>query len=176
MQNFNDLTKFKWIDENINKNMIELNSTMEKNYILRENYYNMEKEIQKSLSNYHVILRDYQYDIEQKIDEIIKNIKSTIKDSINNVTNDFIDENKTKKMFSVVTRINDIIHKNLWIVTNKDNLWIIKNKKNIDLAQMKVQNKKITALILENDITLNFNFEKDKENKQNLEILKNIII
>jgi hypothetical protein len=38
----------------------------------------MERDIMKSLSSYHVKLRDYQYDIDQKIIQITSKITSTM--------------------------------------------------------------------------------------------------
>ena len=60
----------------LNLYLTMLEKLSQKNYFLRDSYYNMERDVQKSLSNYHIILRDYQYDIEIKIKEIIKVIKS----------------------------------------------------------------------------------------------------
>ena len=75
-------TNYNIIIKDINENLLELDKIIQKNYMLRDSYINMEKDIQKSLSVHYNILRDYQYDIEMKINDIISKIKSTMKHSI----------------------------------------------------------------------------------------------
>jgi hypothetical protein len=76
------ISNFPWIKKDINNSLDELNSIITKNYMLRDAYYSMERDITKNLSSYHTILRNYQYDIEMKINEIISKISSTMKESI----------------------------------------------------------------------------------------------
>ena len=68
---FNNIVNFPWIISDISQNLNELNEIVKKNYLLRDSYYLLEKDIQKILSNYHVQLRDYQYELEQSINKII---------------------------------------------------------------------------------------------------------
>ena len=74
----NDKLNFPWLVNDINSSLIELNEIVKKNYQLRDLYYSMERDIMKSLSSYHIKLRDYQYDIEKKIYEITNKINNTM--------------------------------------------------------------------------------------------------
>ena len=173
----NDLPQFPWIIKDISHSLNELNQIVQKNYFLRDSYYNMERDVQKSLSNYHVILRDYQYDIEIKIKEIISKITETMNTSIQN-SNDIqlmIDKYHNKKILPIIVRLVDVIQNKKWIV-NYDEItsdWIIQSK-GIEIGKVKIQTKKAIINIPSNDLTLNLNLGKDKENKQNLEIIKSL--
>lgn len=145
----------------INKGFMELNKIVERNYILRDNYYNLEREIHRSLSNYHIILRDYQYDMDMKIKEIINKLEIKEDDM-----NKLLLEYKNKKIFSILSRLIDIIKSKGWIILN-DNI-VFKDK---IIGIVKIQIKKIVITI--NDIDINLNIGKEKELKKNLDILKN---
>ena len=173
----NDLPQFPWIIKDISHSLNELNQIVQKNYFLRDSYYNMERDVQKSLSNYHVILRDYQYDIEIKIKEIISKITETMNTSIQNSTDIqlMIDKYHNKKILPIIVRLVDVIQNKKWIV-NYDEItsdWIIQSK-GIEIGKVKIQTKKAIINIPSNDLTLNLNLGKDKENKQNLEIIKSL--
>ena len=137
----------------------------------------MERDVQKSLSNYHVILRDFQYDIEIKIKEIISKITETMNTSIQN-NNDIqlmIDKYHDKKILPLIVRLVDVIQNKKWIV-NYDEItsdWIIQSN-GVEIGKVKIQTKKAIINIPSNDLTLNLNLGKDKENKQNLEIIKSL--
>lgn len=173
----NDLPQFPWIIKDISQSLNELNQIVQKNYFLRDSYYNMERDVQKSLSNYHVILRDFQYDIEIKIKEIISKITETMNTSIQN-SNDIqlmIDKYHNKKILPIIVRLVDVIQNKKWIV-NYDEItsdWIIQSK-GVEIGIVKIQTKKAIINIPSNDLTLNLNLGKDKENKQNLEIIKSL--
>ena len=137
----------------------------------------MERDVQKSLSNYHIILRDYQYDIEIKIKEIISKITETMNTSIQN-SNDIqlmIDKYHDKKILPIIVRLVDIIQNKKWVVNydNETTDWIIQNK-GVEMGKVKIQTKKATINIPSNDLTLNLHLGKDKENKENLEIIKSL--
>ena len=51
--------------------------------------------------------------------------------------------------------------------------WII-NRKDIEVGRIKFQLKKATITIPSNDLTLNLHLGKEKENKQNLDIIKSL--
>ena len=175
----NDLPQFPWIIKDISQSLNELNQIVQKNYFLRDSYYNMERDIQKSLSNYHIILRDYQYDIEIKIKEIISKITETMNTSIkNNIVNDIqlmIDKYHDKKILPIVVRLVDIIQNKKWIINydNETTDWIIQSK-GVEMGKVKIQTKKAIINIPSNDLTINLHLGKDKENKQNLEIIKSL--
>jgi hypothetical protein len=164
--------KFPWIIKNINNNLNELDILINKNYILRDNFYNMEKEINKSLTNHYTILRDYQYDIEQKIKEIILNIESTMKNSINtfiDINNDILNKYKDKKIFILVSKLLDIIKKKKWIIKNDstDKYIIIDTLENI-IANIKIQQKKIIFNNNLNNNSINLLLGKDNLNELNI--------
>jgi hypothetical protein len=175
----NDLPQFPWIIKDISQSLNELNQIVQKNYFLRDSYYNMERDVQKSLSNYHIILRDYQYDIEIKIKEIISKIKETmdtsIQNNIVNVTQQIIDKYHDKKILPIVVRLVDIIENKKWLINydNESTDWIIQNN-GTEIGKVKIQTKKAIINIPSNDLTLNLHLGKDKENKQNLEIIKSL--
>lgn len=179
MLTINDLPQFPWIIKDISQSLNELNQIVQKNYFLRDSYYNMERDVQKSLSNYHVILRDYQYDIEIKIKEIISKIKETmdtsIQNNIVNVTQQIIDKYHDKKILPIVVRLVDIIENKKWLINydNESTDWIIQNN-GTEIGKVKIQTKKAIINIPSNDLTLNLHLGKDKENKQNLEIIKSL--
>ena len=163
--------KFPWVVDNINNHLNELNNIVQKNYCLRDSYYTMEKDIQKSLSNYHIILRNYQYEIEKKINEIINNLKSSKVSEVPNY-NLIIEKNNDKKIFPLLTRFLDVIQCKNWCVNfdEKSNEWIV-SKDNNEIGKLKIQLKKISFITI-NELVINLQLEKEKENKNNIEILK----
>jgi hypothetical protein len=179
MLTINDLPQFPWVIKDISQSLNELNQIVQKNYVLRDSYYNMERDVQKSLSNYHIILRDYQYDIEIKIKEIIDKIKETMNTSINpvkiNNTQLIMDKYHDKKILPIIIRLIDILQNKNWVINydNETSDWIIQSK-GIEMGKVKIQTKKATINIPSNDLTLNLHLGKDKENKQNLEIIKSL--
>ena len=174
----NDLPQFPWVIKDISQSLNELNQIVLKNYFLRDSYYNMERDVQKSLSNYHIILRDYQYDIEIKIKEIISKITETMNTSIENNKNNYqliMDKYHDKKILPIIVRLVDIIQNKKWVINydNETSDWIIQSK-GIEMGKVKIQTKKAIINIPSNDLTLNLHLGKDKENKQNLEIIKSL--
>ncbi len=180
MSCFDNIDDFPWIVSDITTNLTELGEIIEKNYMLRDNYYLMEKEIQKQLSNYHVILRDYQYEIDKKITDINNKIKTTMKNSIesNNKLCDeqqyqnIMDTYKDKKVLPLVVRLIDLAQNKNWKINKtEDNEWQL-NYKGENFGTVKLQTKKVIIMVPSNDISLTLNVGKEKENKQNIEILK----
>jgi hypothetical protein len=176
MLKFDNQSNFPWIVNDISQTLNELNEIVKKNYSLRDSYYNMEKDIQKVLSNYHVFLRDYQYDLELKINEIINKIQATTNKSIEVKKpeinyKDILDKYQSKKILPLIVRLVDLCQSKLCSLTENDDSWIIKNKEII--GYVKVQIKKMIINI--NDITITFNLDNDKEIKQNFEIIKTLI-
>jgi len=175
----NELPQFPWIIKDISQSLNELNQIVLKNYFLRDSYYNMERDVQKSLSNYHVILRDYQYDIENKIKEIIDKIKETMNTSIIpvkiNNTQSIIDKYNDKNILPIIVRLVDVLQYKNWITIYNDETsdWIIQSE-GVVMGKIKIQTKKVIINIPSNDLTLNLHLGKNKENKQNLEIIKSL--
>ena len=172
-----NMQKFPWIVEDITKELDEFNQIIMKNYALRDSYYNMERDVIKSLSNYHILLRDYQYDIEKKAKEIMTKIQSTMIESIKTPednTHQIIDKYQDKKILPLVVRIVDTIQHKKWTITyDNESEWIL-NHNNSVIGHVRIQAKKAIISMVQNDMTLNLNLGKDKENKQNLEIIKSL--
>jgi ATP-dependent 26S proteasome regulatory subunit len=129
----------------------------------------MEQTIHKSLNTYYTILRDYQYDIENKIKEIINNVKYITNNTVDNNNYDIILETfNDKKVFSIITKLLDIIKMKNWVLNIKDiNNWIVMYKNEI-ICNIIIQQKKV--VLTHNQIELTFNINKD--NHQNFEIIK----
>ena len=170
----NDKLNFPWLVNDINNSLIELNDIVKKNYQLRDLYYIMERDIIKSLSSYHIRLRDYQYEIEQKITEITNKINSTmLKSDIIQVNNhDLLKLYQDKKILPLLSRLLDLINEKNWEIKAKDNnIWEINYKNEIN-GEIKIQLKKIIINIITNDLIISLNLGKDKENIRNLELIK----
>jgi hypothetical protein len=170
----NDKLNFPWLVNDINNSLIELNDIVKQNYQLRDLYYIMERDIIKSLSSYHIRLRDYQYEIEQKITEITNKINSTmLKSDIIQVNNhDLLKLYQDKKILPLLSRLLDLINEKNWEIKAKDNnIWEINYKNEIN-GEIKIQLKKIIINITTNDLIISLNLGKDKENIRNLELIK----
>jgi hypothetical protein len=170
---------FPWIVKNIKNELDELNDVIKRNYLIRDNFLLVEKDIHKSLNIFYNKLRDYQWELEQKIQQVILNIQSTITESIelnlNNTSKDIIDycTSKEKKLFTIITKICDTL--------NKKNILIIKNT-NWDLSlhneiigNIKITAKKIILEFTNLDIIINFSLGREKEVIRNITILENLL-
>jgi hypothetical protein len=175
---YGDLNKFPWLVKNIKSDLNSLNEILQKNYLIRDNFYTMEKEIHKSLFNHHIKLRDYQYEIETKINSIIKKISTTIDESIelNNIDNNSFIDLCNEKLKSIGQRIIDIFNKKeLKIVTDNSNIIFYKNENDF-CGNIKIQTKKIIIDFTCFDLILNFSIGKEKEITFNLNLIENFIL
>lgn len=184
-----NLEDFPWVVSDITNNLNELNQIIQKNYILRDTFYTMEKDIYKLLDGFHVHLRNYQYEIEMKINEIINKIKSTITASIelNKVSDiqsilQYYQDKKILPILPLITRLIDIIQQNKWTIDYElEELYewkIINNsgESNTDdtnyIFDVKIQRKKIIITTPENEMTLVLNLNKDAENHKVFDIIQ----
>jgi hypothetical protein len=171
--------KFPWIMKNIKKDFDELNDIVKKNYIIRDYFLTIEKEINKNLHNYYIKLRDYQYEEEQHINKIIKNLNSTMEESItNDLINNYHDilefcKQKDKKLFIIMNKITDTISKK-YHIDNNGTFWNIIFNEDI-IGIIKIQTKKIIIELIKFEIIFNFVIGKDKENINNLQIIENLL-
>jgi hypothetical protein len=168
MNLYGNLNKFPWIVNNIKLELTNLTSILEKNYLLRDHFYTMEKEIQKSLYNHHVKLRDYQYDMENKINDIIKKINSTMDDSIEEIKFDITKLCTNNKLLPILQRIMDVFKKKDMVINEELDMLFQK----VQIGSIKFNQKKIIVNI--NDITLNFNIGKEKEIVNNILLITNL--
>jgi hypothetical protein len=179
-----NLEDFPWVVSDITNNLNELNQIIQKNYILRDTFYTMEKDIYKLLDGYHVHLRNYQYEIEMKINEIINKIKSTITASIElNKEPDmqsilqYYQDKKILPLLPLITRLIDIIQQKKWnIEYDLEELYEWKIIDNTDdancLFDIKIQRKKIIITTPDNIMTLVLNLNKDAENHKVFDIIQ----
>jgi hypothetical protein len=179
-----NLEDFPWVVSDITNNLNELNQIIQKNYILRDTFYTMEKDIYKLLDGYHVHLRNYQYEIEMKINEIINKIKSTITASIElNKEPDmqsilqYYQDKKILPLLPLITRLIDIIQQKKWnIEYDLEELYEWKIIDNTDdancLFDIKIQRKKIIITTPDNVMTLVLNLNKDAENHKVFDIIQ----
>jgi hypothetical protein len=171
--------KFPWIIKNIKKDLDDLHEIVIKNYILRDNFLNIEKEINKNLNNYYIKLRDHHYDEENKINQIIKSLNSTMEESVlidlENKYKDILEfcNHKDKKLFIIINKIIDCIPKNISIINN-GNIWNIQYNQDI-IGIIKVQTKKIILELSKYELIISFVIGKDKENIGNLIIIENLL-
>ena len=157
-----------------------MNNILEHNYLLRDQFINMEKDIIKNINNFYVKLRDYQFNLDTKIKDIINKITSTMTDSIEfdkidyNVINKYA-INKDKKLGIIATKITDVMKKkNIYFEQKDNNFYMLVSGDHIGI--IKIQNKKICIEFSKYDIILSFIVGKEKEISQNLVIFQNLTI
>jgi len=179
--NLDNYNKFPWVINDINSNLENLNDIISKNYNLRDQYYILEKDINKSLSYFYKILRDYQYELDNQINNIINKIKKSMEESIQSNIYDNINElYKNKKIYPILSKLLDLLLSkkcNLSINNNSDNssneYIIIYN--NNDIGKFKIQIKKISIIFNLFDFIINLTIDNDKSNIYNMNIINNFI-
>ena len=180
LNTYSELEQFPWIVNNIKSELTNLNNILEQNYLLRDQFIIMEKDIIKNINGFYVKLRDYQFNLDTKIKDIINKITSTMTDSIEFDNIDYgliikIATKKDKKLGPIATKITDIMKKKKLYYEQKDNNFnILISGENIGI--IKIQNKKICIEFLKYDIILSFIIGKEKEISQNLIIFQNLTI
>ena len=174
--NLDNYKIFPWIINDINSNLESLNQIINKNYVLRDQYYILEKDIHKSLNSYYTILRDYQYELDKQINNIIIKIKKSMDESIkSNLYGDINDIYKTKKIYPILSRLLDLLsNKKCELISYNENEYII-NYNNNDIGKFKIHLKKISIIFNLFDSIINLNIDNDKSNLYNLEIINNFV-
>jgi hypothetical protein len=170
---YSDLQNFPWIINNIKTELDHLNELLEQNYLLRDNFICMEKDIIRNINNFYTKLRDYQFIMDNKIKEIINKITSTMTESVTYKNIDYTEliEQTNKKLLNIITKLTDLFKKKQIIYSKTDNNLIYKSKA---IAVIKLQNKKISIEFINYDLILNFILGRDSEINQNLIIFENL--
>lgn len=165
-----DLTASDWIFKDVNQGLQELNEIIQKNYVLKDSFYTMEKDMHKLLSTYHITLRDYQYEIENKINDIMSKINNEQTDTYIELLNKY----KDKKILSLLDRFIDIVRVKKWDLAYDEDSdkWII-NKKGKYIGLFKTQTKKILLKLQDNEYKLIL--DDDENNKIIFDIIKKMI-
>lgn len=157
--NFSDNHNYKLITNTICNDLDELNKIINMNYLLRDNFNDMEKNIKLSMDKYYNSLREYQSMIEKKIDTIVSNIKNyTIYETtIDFNYNDFLDNYKNnKKIYNILSKIIDVfISKNITI--NGIDIFCGNNI----IGNIKITGKKITIYCNKYNASCDFNIDCD---------------
>jgi hypothetical protein len=145
---------------------------------LNSQYLMVENNIKEQLSNFYLIIRDYQIKIKDKINKISKKMDDMIYIS----SDEFIDNFNESECILQVNKINDlIIANNLKIIKKDDSSWIISilifnDTKNI--GEIKKFKSKIEVSLYNPNICLKF-LSKDKSDENYIllnSIIKQIII
>jgi hypothetical protein len=176
MNFYKNNNQFPWVEKNIKDNLNEINEIITKNYLLRDNYFKMEKSIIDSMEIYYKQLRDYQYELDNKIKKITKDINDTVSESLYTppLSNQhYIENHKTKKIFPVIVHLIDIFDKNKYILKDMGkNKYDIYDKTSV-IGNLEIQMKKVILNINKNEeLILIFKAECPKENNTNLKTLE----
>ena len=179
LSKLDDYKSFPWVIKDITTNLHELNDIINKNYILRDQYYILEKDIHKSINSYYTILRDYQYDLDKKINNIIIKIQKSMEESIiinddNVIYNNILSTYKSKKIFLILSKLLDLLQNKKCKLLENEECYII-NYENNDIGKIKIQLKKIIIIFFISDFVINLNTDTEKSNIYNLDIIKNYI-
>ena len=163
-ENFNDIKKFQWLQNDITQSLNELDIIIQKNYKLRDHYYTMSNNIRSCMDNFYNLLRDYQYEINIKAQEIIKNVSNT------KLLKEF---KKNKKMFPILSSLLDTLSliDNTSIEPSKDNNTFIIYKNKEELGTFKIKSRKVSISLTK--LNFNMDLENDKYN-ESIKILPEI--
>lgn len=167
--------KFPWIQKKIHEGLNKVNEIIAKNYLLRDNFYAMEKSVYSAMDVYHKELRNYQYDLEETIKQLTNEINSTMSESVNQKKSikDIMIKHKDKKIYPVIAHLSDLIEKKKWeIKSSGDNKYDLYNKGQ-KIGHFEVQLKKASINFISNQLELTFSSGSSKINNQNLKIIEN---
>jgi hypothetical protein len=102
-------------------------------------------------------------------------MSTSIQPTIVNTT-DILTKYQNKKILPIIVRVTDLIQNKKWILKQElsdANEWDIMDKDKL-IGKIKVFTKKIIINMMSNDLSLSLNLGGEKENKQNLEIIKSL--
>jgi hypothetical protein len=93
-------------------------------------------------------------------------------ESIKQYTKDILLVHKSKKIYSVVSRIADLIEKKNWNLTETSNNKYDLLNKDLKIGTFEIRINKAIIKILNNELELIFNAGNNKQNIDNLKILE----
>ena len=170
-QNVTILNKAK---QQISEQLEDLDKIWKKNYILRESFRKMDKNIKNSLDEYYSELREYQFQMELCLKKTTNNINSVFTniENIKNVKANILEKYNNYKIFIPLTKIIDIY--------NDDDYIFIENMKNYNLyykdtniGTIKIAQKRITLNLINPNLTLYFGADTNRTNDTNIDLIKN---
>ena len=160
--------------QQISEQLQDLDKIWNQNYLLRESFRTMDKNIKKSLDEYYSQLREYQFQMEKCLKKTSKNINQVF-DNIKNMENMkklILEKHSEYKIFLPLTNLIDLF--------NDENYSIVDNTKcyhlfykDTNIGSIKIAKKRITLNLNNPSITLYFGSETNNTNNTNLELLKN---
>lgn len=168
--------KFPWIQKKIHEGLNRVNEIISKNYLLRDNFYIMEKSIYSAMDVYHKELRNFQYELEETIQLLTKEINSTMDDSIQKqeTIREILIKHKDKKIYSVISHLGDLIEKKNWtMLIIDDNKYDLYNKDQ-KIGHFEVQIKKAKITFISNQLELSFIAGNNESNNTNLKIIESL--
>jgi len=177
IKNYSNLEEFNWITSAIKSDLEELNSLINHNYILRDNFEKMEKGIKSNLDSFYSELRNYQYKLDEQITKICDNINSTMSKSIKNVDKKtyitkLLKKFKKNKNFAKLSKLIDLlITFNISFELDGDNIQLKKNDKNI--GKVRIQSKKIVLYF--DNLNLHLDITTSEESLEVISQLKELI-
>lgn len=161
--------KYNYIKDDIIETIKEITEIYDLVQNLNSQYLLIENNIKDQLSNFYIIIRDYQLKIKDKINKISKKIEDTIYINSEEFINNFNDNECILQIY----KINDLLKSNNLKIINKDDIsWFISNDtKNI--GEIKKFKSKVEISLYNPNICLKF-LSKDKSD-ENYILLNNII-
>jgi hypothetical protein len=161
--------KYNYIKDEIIETIKEITEIYDLIKNLNSQYLLVENNIKEQLSNFYLVIRDYQLKIKDKINKISKKIEDTIYIS----SDEFINNFNESECILQVNKINDLITaNNLKIINKDDSSWFISNDtKNI--GEIKKFKSKVEISLYNPNICLKF-LSKDKSD-ENYTLLNSII-
>lgn len=170
----NSPDKFPWIKKKINDDINKINEIVAKNYLLRDNFYVLEKSVNGALDVYYKQLREYQNELEETIKHLCHDINSTFEESVESKQSikDTLIVHENKKIYNVVSHIGDLIEKKKWTLKNITETKYELFNKDVKVGHLDIHHKKAVINIVDNQIDLIFNVGNNKQNNENLKILE----
>lgn len=160
---------YNYIQDDIIETIKEITEIYDFIKNLNSQYLLVENNIKDQLTNFYIIIRDYQLKIKDKINKISIKIEDTI--YIN--SEEFISSFNDSECILQINKIYDLIITNNLKIINKDNsLWFISNN-NKNIGEIKKFKSKIEITLYNPNICIKF-LSKDKSD-ENYTLLTNII-
>lgn len=182
---FGEVKNFPWVVNDIKENLNELDKIIQKNYKLRDNFYNMNMGIRNSLDTFYQFLRDYQYEINSTAQTIIEKVKSTMESNMSKEIKysvpsiDILSKHKeNSKIFPILSNLIDIFqtieYLELKLDESSSNIVNISKEDEI-VGIIKIQRKKILLSITRINMTIEFDTTNYSDNIKIIpDICKNI--
>ena len=176
---FDEIKKFPWIINDIKQNLIDLDKIIQKNYKLRDSFYQMSNGIRGSLDYFYQHLRDYQYEINKTAQNIINKVESTMESScieyrVPNI--ELLSNHKeNNKIFPILSNVIDVFGNMQVEIEKESDSMILILKDSEKIGSIKIQRKKVVLCIDKLNVTLDLDINNYSDSLQIIPaICKNI--